>query len=230
MKPSLLDMYVRVWESTRARGFYKFRDESPDISFDDFVKNAYADLIAHYQEGQRVSNTLDHVEFMLNEFSDPEGILRREVADPDSLEFALFYYRSRYEPGSNMNERRSAEFAQAVMLAGGVPPAICIRTFHLILDAQPNTLARTTDSEYFEDIRHAILGSPLKKFHRYEDGIRRELMSYLTLEEYFEKRTKDFQSLLEREQLFNSPYFQQRCERRARANLSEAIDSFSTRH
>lgn len=188
----------------------------------------YADLFRHYREPGRHYHTLQHVRRCLADLDWARATLGDALPDPDVVELALWCHDVIYIPGAHDNEARSADWllhrADGALPAAGHIAAMIHATTHMGAPTDPAT-------QFTVDIDLAVLGCPRYRFVR--DGARlRAERSDLDDAGYDRVERRFLSTLLQRDALYHSALFHQRCEAQARANLAwrlaQAVPSWAS--
>lgn len=203
-KESMADLMRRsfdeAWERLGAR-------RTPDL----------AEFIARYAEPGRSYHSVAHLMDCLGWLERSESLAER----PYEVRLALFYHDVICVPGASDNERRSAAFFRAHAESVELPDAPIERVARMI-EGTANHEAEDADGALVIDIDLAVLGAPADEFARYEAGIREE---YAFLDERLFRagRERVLRSFLGRESIYQTRFFRERLERKARANLEGAL-------
>lgn len=196
--------WALVWESygTRVTG---------DTVFD-ALASAYSSPDRHYHNLSHISDCLEVLDRC-----------RSLAGDPPAIEMALWFHDAVYDTHAGDNEEQSAQWA--VRELGGGEPAATVR--RLILATKHSTEAPTDNDEaLIADIDLVIVGSDTEKFWSYDDAIRREY-EWVPEAVFRSTRAEILRRFLERERIYQTPYFHDRYDKPARANLRASIDRLS---
>ena len=180
-----------------------------------------AELLARYREPQRRYHTLQHLSECLGHL---EAVLD-QVPDPAAIELALWFHDAVYElagPGAASNELRSAQWAVQALLAGGAPPALARQVHDLIMATRHDALPATPDQCWLVDIDLSILGAVPARFDEYERQVRDEY-AFVPEELFRRKRAEVLAGFVARPRIYSTPFFHDRLEAPARANLGRSI-------
>ena len=196
-----------------------------------------AELLARYREPQRHYHTLQHLSECLGHL---EAVLD-QVPDPAAIELALWFHDAVYElasPGAASNEQRSAvsneqrsavsnelrsaQWAQQALLAGGAPPALARQVHELIMATRHDALPATPGQCWLVDIDLSILGAVPARFDEYERQVRDEY-AFVPEELFRRKRAEVLAGFVARARIYSTPFFHDRLEAPARANLGRSI-------
>lgn len=192
-----------------------------------FFTNETAELLWQqledwYSEPHRAYHNFDHIADCFANLDQVAELINKRLP----LELAIFYHDVIYDPKAKKgeNEQDSADFAAETLARAGLPNSEITPVYHLILDTQHKTISNTADGRLLVDIDLAILGSDEERFWRYDAAIRKE---YKWIEEqaYRVGRATIMQGFLDRDQIYQTPYFYERYESAARQNLAKLIAS-----
>lgn len=175
-------------------------------------------LLRRYAEPQRKYHTLQHLRECLELFD----TVRQLPAHPAEVELALWFHDAIYDLKRSDNEERSADLAQASLLADGASPEVASRVAALILATRHTSVPRDPDERLVVDIDLAILGASEERFAEYERQIRDEYV-FVPGWLFRRKRRAVLRTFLDRPQIYATPHFAALYEARARANLAKAI-------
>jgi predicted metal-dependent HD superfamily phosphohydrolase len=197
---------------------------------------AFDELALRYAEPWRAYHTAEHVAECLEWLDEAKDLCTRA----DEVELAIFFHDAVYQPIS-----RASRPEPRVSLAGGSArfdneaqsaALFCLRAQEAQLEAAAvrrvaalilgtaSHHADDPDGAVINDIDLAILGAPVERFARYEADIRREYAS-LTENTFAVGRQRVLNAFLRRPRIYLTPFFEQRLEARARANLRHALSS-----
>ena len=173
------------------------------------------DLVRRYAEPHRAYHTMQHIEECLAEFERA----RHLAADPAAVELALWYHDAVYNPLASDNEERSAKLA----IEGLTDTTFARRVEDLILATKHRVEPTDPDAQLLADIDLSILGQRWERFAEYETQIRKEYA--MVPEPIFKvKRAEILRSFLDRARIYSTPFFRDRLEVQARANLKRTLE------
>ncbi|HSV84044.1 MAG TPA: N-methyl-D-aspartate receptor NMDAR2C subunit [Ramlibacter sp.] len=196
-------------------------------------------LMAAYSEPQRRYHTLQHLRECLAHFEAAASLARR----PAEVELALWFHDAVYDPQRGDNEERSADWAQASLLAAGCAEAHAERVAALVMVTKthepagppqgriPEGAARRLSSDapaddpdaaLLLDIDLAILAASPARFDEYERQIRAEYV-HVPEADFRARRAEILSGFLARERIYRTPVFHDALEARARQNLTRAV-------
>jgi predicted metal-dependent HD superfamily phosphohydrolase len=181
-------------------------------------QNLFQSICSHYAEPARQYHTLQH----LGECLDLLESVMSLATHPAEVEMALWFHDAIYNTASQDNEAQSAKWARSELSKAGVLPEKIDRIQSLIMATCHTALPITIDECLLVDIDLAILGSSAERFAEYEQQIRSE---YIFVPEpiFNQKRQEILQGFLDRSTIYSTKYFQDKLERRARANIKRSI-------
>jgi predicted metal-dependent HD superfamily phosphohydrolase len=183
----------------------------------------FDDLAQAYAEPQRAYHTLEHIRDCLAEFDGAS----RLAEHPVEVEAALWLHDVVYDPRASDNEERSADWAENVLTNRGVPAPIIARIRTLILATRHQIIPEDKDAALLVDIDLSILGRDTATFERYEQQIRQEY-DFVPEQAFREGRARILESFIQREFIYQTFFFRERYESRARENLSRSIAKLRT--
>lgn len=174
----------------------------------------FDEIHAAYGEAHRCYHDREHIDFCLRQFDR----IRVQLDDPATVELAIWFHDLIYLPARADNERRSAD--RFIELArGSLAPALIARVEVVIMATTHLAPPQDADAAYLTDIDLSGFGLPWDLFRRDNDRVRCEFAA-VDDERYVPAQLAFQQRLLDREHFFTSPFFRQRYERQARANLA----------
>lgn len=182
----------------------------------------YAELTTRYAEPRRHYHSLRHLEECLAHLDAALDDGRSAPESAAEVECALWFHDAVLDPLRSDNELRSAEWAQRSIREAGVDAATGERIAALILATRHDAVPATDDARWVADVDLAILGADATRFPEYERQVRAEYSGVPGI--LFRRRRRAIlEGLLTRDPLFETPYFHERYETRARANLKRSV-------
>lgn len=170
-------------------------------------------LIAAYSEKQRAYHTLQHLYECLALLES----IRADLNDADAVELALWFHDAVYDPQSKDNELKSAELFEQYLIQD-LSIDIVQKIKRWILATQKHEATNELDLQFLLDIDLAILAASPKRFEEYEQQIQKEY-AWVDLDVYLIKRKQVLAHFYQTETLYQTEYFQQNFEQRAKENL-----------
>lgn len=175
-------------------------------------------MLARYGEPHRAYHTLQHLGECLQYFES----LQLLPDHPAEVEIALWFHDAIYELRSSRNEADSAAWAYNALIAAGTLQASASRVRDLVLVTKHTGQPSSMDEHVLVDIDLSILGAPEKRFAEYEAQIRNEY-AFVPDSLFKPKRREILTSFLARPAIYSTPDMHKQLERRARANLTQAV-------
>lgn len=177
----------------------------------------YREIVLAYSQEHRAYHDLRHIAQV---FEALDSVPVKDTA----VETAVWFHDFVYRPGFPGNEQESAETAARVLARYGAEPAMISRVCELIL-ATRNHAAGATDEKMslFLDADLSILGVDEADYDQYACAVRREFGGMPTLL-YRRGRRKFLEGMLQREAVFESDFFKNRLEARARGNMARELE------
>lgn len=183
-------------------------------------KPPYFDLRRRYAEPQRKYHTWKHIADGLEEFEAVEHL----VESPAAIRWAYYFHDAVYDTkvhdGQNVDQ--SAELAVAVMNKAKLPQSLIKTASDLVIVTKHTVPPATPDAKLVVDVDFSILGKPAREFDGYERGIRQEY-AWVDEQTFRNTRAGILERFLARPAIFNTPYFVDKYEVQARANLQRSI-------
>ena len=170
-------------------------------------------LIAAYSEKQRAYHTLQH----LYECLVLVDSIRADLIDADAVALALWFHDAVYDPQAKNNELKSAELFEQY-LAQDLSFDIVQKIKRWILVTQKHEATNELDLQFLLDIDLAILAASPERFTEYEQQIQQEY-AWVYPDIYLIKRKQVLAHFYQTEPLYQTEYFQQNFEQRAKENL-----------
>ena len=180
--------------------------------------DTFSRLESAYAQKHRAYHTPRHIDeclSLLDEFN--------YLAEyPAEVEYALWFHDAIYEPMSNSNEERSANWAAEFGGHVGVQSESVTRIRAHIMATRHVASPVDDDSRLLVDIDLAILGADPGRYEEFEHDVRREYR-WVPGIIYRSKRAAILQSFPDRPRIYHSDPAYERFEGNARSNLSGAI-------
>ncbi|WAU74869.1 HD domain-containing protein [Acinetobacter sp. TR11] len=170
-------------------------------------------LIAAYSEKQRAYHTLQH----LYECLVLVDSIRADLNDAHAVTLALWFHDAIYDPQAKDNELKSAELFEQY-LAQDLSIDIVQKIKQWIIATQKHESTNELDLQFLLDIDLAILAASPERFAEYEQQIQQEY-AWVDLDIYSIKRKQVLAHFYQTEPLYQTEYFQQSLEQRAKENL-----------
>ena len=143
------------------------------------------------------------------------------IGNPDMVELALWFHDAIYEPGDKKNELHSAElflgYAQDAL-----PVVLVKEVYDAILATVHQQQPERNNARFVVDIDLSSFGLPWPEFMADCHALRKEQVN-LPDSEFYPGKRKFLRHLIERSNIFFTPYFRQRYEDAARANIERYL-------
>lgn len=175
----------------------------------------YNDLVARYSEPHRAYHTLVHIGHCLDEFEQ----VRQLATNPDAVELALWYHDAIYDTKTKDSEERSATLAVEVAKNALLPDDFGQSVANLITATKHTASPTDPDVQLLVDVDLSILGQPENKFDEYEQQIRKEY-EWVAEDAFVAGRSAILKSFLDRSTIYSTPFFLDKYEAQARANIA----------
>jgi|SRR5262245_4299795 len=180
------------------------------------------ELIARYAEPHRKYHTMQHLGECFGKLQE----LRALADKPAEIELALWFHDAIYDTKRKDNEKKSAQWAQASVLAAGLPAAVGDRVYRLVMTTRHNAVPEAIDEQVLVDVDLSILGASAERFHEYEQQVREEY-SWVPAPLFRRERRKVLEDFLKRRTVFQTQQFIAAYEAQARENLSRSVRKLS---
>ena len=175
-------------------------------------------LIAAYSEKQRAYHTLQHVYECLILLES----IRSDLKDAYSVGLALWFHDAIYDPQAKDNELKSAELFGRYM-AQDLSVEIVEKIKRWIIATQEHEATDELDLQFLLDIDLAILAAEPQRFAEYEQQIQQEY-AWVDPDVYSIKRKEVLAHFYQTEPLYQTEYFQQNFEQKAKQNLNRILN------
>jgi predicted metal-dependent HD superfamily phosphohydrolase len=184
----------------------------------DSGREVFEQLAAAYGEPSRAYHTAEHVQACLAEFDECRELARH----PDEVEAALWFHDAVYVPGAADNEEQSARLANTALQSHGVTGEVAQRVAELVRATRHASIPLDSDARLVSDIDLSVLGRAPDEFGEFERRIRREYTG-VAEQAYRRSRTEVLTGFLARRFIYQTPYFRELYESRARENLTRLL-------
>jgi predicted metal-dependent HD superfamily phosphohydrolase len=177
----------------------------------------YQRLTQAYAEPQRHYHNQQHIAECLAEFDGARHLAHQ----PASVELALWFHDSVYDPKAGDNEEQSAALAKNCLEAAGLS-RLASTVNELVMTTKTHHAEAGPDAALVVDVDLSILGQSEARFAEYESQIRKEY-GWVPKPIFNSKRKEILQRFLGREHIYTTEYFANRYEEAARRNLERSI-------
>jgi predicted metal-dependent HD superfamily phosphohydrolase len=178
---------------------------------------AWQFLLTHYSESHRHYHNMDHISHCLLQLD--EVAWQLEV--PDAVELAIWFHDIIYQIGANDNELKSAEvfrsLAQPVMNQALID-AVC----GLIMATTHINDIRDGDAAAMVDIDLSSFGLPWEEYLADSHNLRQEQKDTPD-QQFYAGKLKFLKALTRRNAIFQTRYFREKLEQRARQNIARYV-------
>lgn len=182
-------------------------------------------LLSRWSEPQRHYHTVAHLSAVLDVIDRHAGL----APHAERVRLAAWMHDAVYDPRAlgDANERDSAEFAEGLLTALGVPEATAAEVARLVgLTAGHATEEDDPDGELLCDADLAILASDEPAYAQYTAAIRREY-AHVPEDAFRDGRAQVLKALLELPSIYRLEPLRAEWEDRARANLSREMSELT---
>lgn len=217
------------WNEARGRARFRKRVQRsggvPERADDTFDR-----LVAAWNEAPRRFHTPEHLGECLHQLDLALRALGDEAscseATGDAAELALWFHDAVYVPGARDNEARSAEWLLDEGRSLGIESAVAAAAAEAVRLSSHRALSSTPapTAALVLDVDLSILGAEPLRFLEYEHSIAEEYGQRSALA-FRIGRGRFLSSLLARPFLFHTPYFRERYEATARAQVEALLKS-----
>jgi len=176
------------------------------------LNRLYSKDIRHY-------HNLGHIQQCLSVYDSFTEYYAKSVY----IEYAIWFHDIVYDPKSDINEENSAFIWSLLAVGDRLSLEEIVKVSDLILITKHDTEPKESDEKLIVDIDLSILGSPKEIFSEYGENIRKEYQ-HVNDEDYRIGRTKVLESFLNRGSIYYTDFFKKNYEKKARLNLTEAIE------
>lgn len=182
---------------------------------DERAESIFSELVVFYSQEHRAYHNLSHIDRMLS-WLDASG------EATDSVEFAIWFHDAIYEPLSNHNEAKSAQYFTDHL--GSFVGGKLVEDVERLIMATDPTRSRSgrEDEDLIIDIDLSILGAPPEDYEAYQSAVRSEYSSVPDAE-FFAGRSSILQCFLS-QRIYATEFFGQ-LEEQARSNIKKELTS-----
>ena len=195
------------------------------------MEEFYKELVANYSEPHRHYHTLEHIQDCFEVLERSKRFIR--LKNEPIVKAAIFYHDIVYDPAQTDNEEASAEVADEKIPWFFETDKKLVRDYII---ATKDHVPIDDDSAYFLDIDMSGLGKPTEEYFLYSEKIKQEYLPVIQqqmdtkqAERFYQQERKKFlQSILDREPIFTTKYFQFKFEKQARQNMQMELERYSS--
>ncbi len=193
-----------------------------DLGLDQPPQRVFDELQQRYSEPHRAYHTLQHLEECFGWFAQVRHLTRQ----PGEVSYALLYHDAIYDPRAHDNEALSAKLAVDALVDSDAGRRTTIT--NLVHATRHEGVPNDPSSRLLVDIDLSILGAARERFDAYEDQVRFEY-AWVPDTDFRDGRSRVLQSFLDRPAIYSTPFFAERLEASARANLNESLQKLRTK-
>lgn len=205
MKIAVVETLKFNWETL----FQPFQVE-PEMK-----QKVFIDLVTAYSGADRFYHNLEHINKVIKTIEQMKFL----SLDYISVQLAAWFHDVIYDPQTQDNEDKSAEYAESTLNRLKIPQIIIERVKQLILTTKNHqALPSDIDSQILLDADLAILGATEWEYQNYAQAIRQEY-SWMSDLDYQIGRQQILHSFLQRERLYLTDYAYTQLEIKANHNL-----------
>ena len=182
-------------------------------------RETYDRLVQHYSDKNRAYHNLKHIEeclALLDAFA-PKGL------NVDVIEMAIWFHDIIYNPYGKENEKKSAIKAQQFLEENSADNDLIEEVYQLIMSTLHKDTPKNQNEELIMDIDIAILGKDESAYQSYTEKIRKEY-KLVPWPLYKKKRKEILMNFLNRDYIYQTPYFRDKFEKKARLNIQKEIE------
>jgi len=181
-----------------------------------FCTKCWAEINQHYTSSQRHYHNLQHLQTMISELEQ----VKEQIADWQTVLFAVFYHDVIYTATRKDNEVKSAELMRDRLLQTSFGQTdVC---FAQIVATKQHLKSEDNDTNYLLDADLVVLGKPWADYEQYIRDVRAEYSVYPDLL-YRPGRRKVLRHFLEWAEIYKTAEFRERYEEQARENLQREL-------
>ena len=190
---------------------------------DTIAAQYFEEILQHYSSKGRYYHNLQHLSELLTWLQNDA----LQINDWQAVYASVFYHDIIYNPLRKDNEQKSAEIALERLRKMGFDNTLGKKVYAWIVATQTHRaspeMAKDSDCLHFLDADLAILGAPIEKYEQYRQAVRREYTIFPDFI-YRKGRKKALTQLLESPRLFATPFFNEKLEQQARANMLRELN------
>lgn len=193
----------------------------PFVVEPELEQKVFFDLVTAYSSPERFYHNLEHIRQTLEMIDQMKSL----SLDYISVQLAAWFHDVIYNPKTQDNEEKSAEYTESTLNALKIPQIIIDRVKQLILTTKNHqALPTDIDSQILLDADLSILGATQGEYQAYAQAIRQEY-SWMSDVDYQIGRQQILYKFLQRKRLYLTEYAYKKFEKQAKHNLQlEATD------
>ncbi len=175
-------------------------------------------IFTQYTEPHRFYHTLEHIARGLEDLD----LVRAELQHSEMVKLAWWYHDVIYDTTAKGNEEKSVEILLNET-KGRFSSEEREELKALILGTKSHKNPANSDQAYLMDVDLRVMGGESEEFHKYGEAIRQEY-SWVDNDSFVYARMEFLQEFLRRPTIFNTKYFRDKYEIKARDNLQKESD------
>ena len=186
-----------------------------------FISDTWQQIEQYYTEEHRAYHNLTHINNMLEEAAQFD----QKITDKEVVLLAIWFHDIIYDPMSKTNEKDSAQLAKKILHQTSLSPARIQKCYDLILltvKHQPEETA-PLDDKLLIDFDLEILSRDWESYKVYSGQVRKEYWMY-PAPLFKSGRKKAMGKFLERPTIYQTPFYQEAKEAKARANIKREME------
>lgn len=178
------------------------------------LKNLHAEKHRAYHNAVHIEACIKHL-YNANHLFEEDKLQKQ-------IELAFWFHDAIYSPFKKDNELKSAELCRDFLQDQSTSPETIEFIFELIMATRHSVALNNQAEEIMVDIDLSILGGTESNYKVYYQNVRQEY-KWVPAFLYKKNRRKLLKSFLERDNIYQTPYFRQMWENNARRNLAAEI-------
>ena len=185
------------------------------------LTSSWRDIEKNYTQNNRAYHNLTHLSNMFAEAEKWED----HIKDLAVLHFTIWFHDIIYNSLKKDNELKSAQFAQVILEQTSLDKVRieqCYQQILLTINHQPPSSA-SLDDRFLIDFDLEILSKDWESYKAYSQQVRKEYWMYPYVL-YKNGRKKAMRHFLEREYIYQTPFYQKEKEAQARKNIEREIE------
>ena len=183
------------------------------------IVSLWKNIDKHYSETHRTYHNKTHLVELFKYFD----IYKKNLKNPDTVAFSIFYHDVIYNIWKKDNEEKSADYALKELSKIKLSSRI-LDEIHQQIIATKTHQANDNDTKWFVDFDLAILGKSSKIYKNYAQLIRKE---YKLVPDFLYKkgRKKVLQHFIDKPFIYATDEFRKLYENQAKENLTNELYS-----
>lgn len=185
------------------------------------ISDSWKQIEQHYTEKNRAYHNLTHINNMLEEAAKFD----EKITDKEVVLLAIWFHDIIYDSMSKTNEKNSAELAKKILSQTNLSPERIQKCYDLILltvKHQPHETAHL-DDKLLVDFDLEILSRDWEAYKIYSEQVRKEYWMY-PAPLFKNGRKKAMGKFLERPTIYQTPFYQEAKEAKARNNIKREME------